>query len=350
MHPDSIDPEQWAAWARERLRVLEPLLAPTGVIIASIDDRAVHHLRAALDQVFGSRQYLGTVVVQTGTTKSRGRWVVPSHSYLLIYAASLESYKASGIRWRDQREGVDELLAAGRAAWMRAEADPMVAQRILRRWFSLLPRRSPIRALNRYTFFLPDGRLARDDNAGAPHPGGRSYDIIHPATGRPVPAPSNGWRYSQVRMRELAASGRIRWAGTHRQSIAILRPLNSAAGKAPASVETVNPTHAARHIEKRLGVRPSGVFPKDHRHVARWIRLVTGGKRDAVVLDPFAGTGTTAEAVMLLNAADGGQRHTIMVEKDAGTINRLLKPRLLNSRETAGDELAGQGDTDIHAD
>lgn len=126
-------------------------------------------------------------------------------------------------------------------------------------------------------------------------------------------------------MRKLDAAGQLNWGST---TVAILRPLDADAGTVPRSVETMNPTAATRHLAKLLGERPQGVFPKDHSHIARWLRLVAGGKPDAVVLDAFAGTGSVAESVMLLNASDGGTRRSLSIEINPDTVDQLLLPRL----------------------
>jgi adenine-specific DNA-methyltransferase len=57
-------------------------------------------------------------------------------------------------------------------------------------------------------------------------------------------------------------------------------------------------------------------YPKDHTVLAKWIKAVTESNSDAVVLDFFAGSGSTGHAVMELNAADGGNRRHILVQLD----------------------------------
>ncbi|WP_406250359.1 DNA methyltransferase [Microbacterium sp. M] len=327
-HDDASSNAQWRSDIVERLTALRPLLSPTGVVIASINDHAHHLLRDALEEVFGRRQHLATVVVDSGTVKSRARWVAATHSYLVVFARSVDAYERAGIRWSEEREGVTEVLGAARRVWGACAPDADAARLEMRRWFAALPRRSRTRELNRYVHFLPSGDLARDDNAGAPHPGDYLYDLVHPVTLKPVPRPTNGWRHPEQKMRELAEVGRVRWGRTHRDAVAILRPLEPGSAVPPGGIEVVNPTHAARHLGQLIGTRPPGVFPKDHRHVARWIRRVTGGKRDAFVIDAYSGTGTVGESIVMLNAADGGERRALLIERDETVIERLLLPRL----------------------
>ena len=327
---------------RPRRAVIRDALAPTGVLIVAVDDRAHHLMRALLDDLFGETLHLATVVVDSGLTKNRSNYVAAGHSCLLIYARNRAAYERAVPAWRDQREGIDEVLAAARAIWAEFGPDRDEARRRMRAWWVAVPTRSVLRGLVRYSHFLPNGRLARDDNAGSPHPGGRVYELRNPTTGKRVTMPANGWRYDEARMRKLDAAGQLHWGST---TVAILRPLDADAGTVPRSVETVNPTAATRHLAKLLGERPQGVFPKDHRHLARWLRLVTGGKSNAVVLDAFAGTGSVAEAVMLLNAADGGTRRSISIEISPDTVDRLLVPRLhAAARLYPGERVVSVGD------
>src|SRR5690606_10262090 len=85
------------------------------------------------------------------------------------------------------------------------------------------------------------------------------------------------------------------------------------------STQTVMPTFyadrraASNRLRALLGEAVFD-FPKDERVLARWIKLVTQSAPDALILDFYAGSGSTAHAVMDLNASDGGQRRYILVQ------------------------------------
>ena len=93
---------------------------------------------------------------------------------------------------------------------------------------------------------------------------------------------------------------------------------------------------ASQHLANVLGSKDFP-FPKDVDIVARWIDIATSRKTDAVILDFFAGTGTTVESVMRLNEGDGGTRQAVIV-----TNNELAK--------ATADKLRKSGSTPGQAD
>ncbi|MFK4273383.1 DNA methyltransferase, partial [Streptomyces milbemycinicus] len=94
------------------------------------------------------------------------------------------------------------------------------------------------------------------------------------------------------------------------------KPLESVSGQVPLSVFERQRTHAGRSLEELFEGNSPFDFPKDTMVLSRWISLVTQADPDAVILDFFAGSGSTGHAVMDLNAADGGNRRYILVQLD----------------------------------
>src|SRR5690625_7510624 len=97
---------------RERLAQLPRLLADTGIVIASIDDREIHHLRLLLDEHLGAENFVGTVVWD-GSTINSSKLLSVSHDYLVIYAADLAGLQASGTRWQIGRAACREKRGGG---------------------------------------------------------------------------------------------------------------------------------------------------------------------------------------------------------------------------------------------
>ena len=137
--------------------------------------------------------------------------------------------------------------------------------------------------------------------------------------------PPNGWRFSKETMGRLIAEGRIIFRDSHKDFISVKRPLEDTSGQVVMSVFDRQRTHAGRHLEAVLGEKRFP-FPKDHEVLMRWIHLAA--PKDGVILDFFGGSGTTTEAVMRLNAEDGGTRQSILVtnnEIGAKEAKRLRK-------------------------
>jgi adenine-specific DNA-methyltransferase len=126
---------------------------------------------------------------------------------------------------------------------------------------------------------------------------------------------SNGWVYEEARMEQLVAEGKIKFGPDESTRPTVKRYLDETSTQTVLPVFYMDRRAASKRLDSLLGedVFP---FPKDETVIARWIELVTQSNPDALVLDFFAGSGTTGHAVMNLNAADGGRRRYILVQLD----------------------------------
>ena len=307
---DRARSSKWLSFIERRLLIARELLKPTGVIIVAIGDDEHHRLRMLLDQVFGGQNFLSDVVWQGGR-KNDSRYVSNGADYMLVYAKDESLLAASGVRWREEKPGVHEVLAQGATAWTEAEGDQQVAEQLMRKWFRDQPRDSPVQALGRYVYFLPDGTLCCDKDLTSPNPRPNlQYELINPHTGAPAKMHPNGWRYEKTSMARLVETGWLIFRSDPQVPPRMKQPLAESLGQVVLSVFDRQRTHSGRHLEAVLGDKRFP-FPKDHEVLMRWVRL--SAPRDAVVLDFFGGSGTTTEAVLRLNAEDGGRRQSILV-------------------------------------
>lgn len=307
---DSYRHSKWLSFMEKRLLLAKKLLTPTGVIIVAIGDDEHHRLRMLMDQVFGAGNFISNVV-WNGGRKNDSVHVSNGADYMLIYGRDVAGLRETGSKWREEKIGVEEVLAAGQAAWAESRHDEDVAHDLMKSWFKAQPKDSPVQAMARNTYYLPDGGLARDDNITWPGGGGARYDVLHPATGQPVPIPERGWLYSTPeRMQRAVEAGEVIFRADHTKPISLKKRLEDVTGQAVQSVFEHQRTHSGRHLKDVLGDKRFP-FPKDHTVLQRWIGLIA--PKNAVILDFFGGSGTTAEAVMRLNAEDGGTRQAILV-------------------------------------
>lgn len=338
-HVDPTDAylhSKWLAFMERRLQLAKKLLKRTGIIIVAIGDDEHHRLRMLMDQVFGEVNFLSDVVWQGGR-KNDSRFVSNGADYMLIYAKEKAIWSVEGVpvkeapdvhslqaneipsrgaRWRVPKPGVEEVLAQGEKAWEASGGDEAEATKLMRAWFRSAAKDSPVKSMSRSVYFLPDGRLCRDDNITWPGGGGPKFDVLHPKTGKPVPTPPGGWRYSTLdRMQEMIDAGWVIFRDDHTKPISLKKPLGSVTGQVGLSVFDRQRTHGSRVLydpEKDTGVFTERRFPnpKDPDVLAEWIGLCT--PEDGVVLDFFGGSGSTADAVVRLNSR-GGRRRVIVV-------------------------------------
>lgn len=295
------------------------------MIIVAIGDDEHHHLRVLMDQEFGAQNFLSDVVWQGGR-KNDSKYVSNGADYMVIYARNEGRLSELGIRWREEKPGLHEVLAQGAKAWAESGGDEALASAAMRAWFKSQPKDSPVQAMSRNVYFLRDGTLCRDDNVTSPNPRPNlQYELLHPVTGEPCRMPPNGWRFARETMDPMIEAGYLIFRDSHTDYVGVKRPLESTAGNVPQSVFDRQRVHAGRHVEDVLGDRRFP-FPKDHEVLMRWIGIAA--RPGAVILDFFAGSASTAEAVMRLNAQDGGTRQCIVVtnnELSAADAKRLTK-------------------------
>ncbi|WP_435745433.1 site-specific DNA-methyltransferase [Nocardioides sp. SYSU DS0663] len=289
----------WAAMMRPRLEAARDLLRVTGAIFVSIDDHEAARLRLLMDEVFGEECFLAQVVVNLNPKgRQLGRGFATSHEYLLVYA-------------RDPRRTV---LDATSAEAVDERDFPLTEEGTGRRY-----RHLPLRNTNKKfnpatapTLHFPvwgdpsDGRVATAPFAGAAE--------VRPVFGDGRPAV---WRWSRPLIDERPddlVCRVVRGRTGERVDVFQKDWLHREGGRRKKLTtiwlaEEVGSTDTAVAELKAL---VGHVFesPKPTGLVRRVLATMPD---DAVVLDFFAGSGTTGHAVALQNAADGGSRTCVSV-------------------------------------
>lgn len=338
----------WLDMMHPRLWAARDLLKHTGVVIVAIDDTEHANLRLLLDQVFGPENFIADVVWQGGR-KNDAQFLSPSTDYMLIYAKDVGAL--SDVKWREPKPGVESILDVGRAAWAASGGNATEATRRLREWWASLPSDDPRRASQHYNQVDgADGRpgmvyFASDLRSPNPRPNLR-YDVVHPQTGKPVNMHPNGWVYEPERMAQLLTEGRVKFGADESFRPTLKRYLDETSTQTVVPVFYADRRAASKRLEALLG-SDAFTFPKDETVLARWIDLVTQSNPEALILDFFAGSGSTGHATMNLNAADGGSRRYILVQLDEianrgkfSTIADILRERLRRASKKIAESLA----------
>lgn len=300
---------KWLSFIERRLIIARDLLKPTGVIIVAIGDAEHHRLRMLMDQVFRPENFISNVV-WNGSRKNDATFISNAADYMLFYGRSVEALNAAGAKWSEPKTWADEVLSAGQDAWEKSEHNSEQATRLLKAWFSKQPRGKFSASHKHYSLIDEQGRVFSEADPGFPNGQGPRYDVIHPVTGLPCRVPENGWRFNEDVFKQMIADGRVYFRADH---TALPRPktfLHEQLNEKAESVFYSSRKAPVQYVSKVLGDKRFP-YPKDHGVLMRWIALAS--PPDAVVLDFFGGSGSTTEAVLRLNAEDGGTRQSILV-------------------------------------
>ena len=256
-YDDNLEHTKWLSMMWPRLELLRELLAVDGSIWVFIDDKEGHYLKIVMDEVFGRRNFIDTVVWRKNySPKSSARHFSSDHDYLFVFAKDAELF-VPNLMPRTERQD---------RAYRNPDNDPRGP------W-----KTSDLSARNYYSL----GR----------------YSITTP-TGRAINGPPGGnyWRVSEETFRKLDADNRI-WWGRRGDAIPQIKRFLSEVkqGVTPQtlwSYEDVGHTQEAK--KEILGLFAQDVFltPKPERLIERILHIATNP--DDLVLDSFLGSGTTA--------------------------------------------------------
>jgi adenine-specific DNA-methyltransferase len=326
----------WLNMIYPRLTLAKRLLRDDGLILVSIDDAEQASLRRICDQVFGEQNFVAQLVWEKGR-KNDAKYFSVGHEYMLVYAKDIVHLRERGELWREEKPGAREIWAEFlRIQGIHGE-DYAVMEAALSKWYSDLPKSHPSKKWARYKRVDKNGPW-RDRDISWPGGDGPRYDVIHPLTKQPCAVPERGWIYSSPdEMQRQIKLGLVEFRADHTEPPfrkAHIRPIPDEAiedqvdgdeegGEEDGDADLATQVRgsyfykqsqvAVKYLRKLMGAK---VFsnPKDHEELARLIEYMTPRDRDAIVMDFFAGSGTTAQAVLRANAVYGTNHRFILVQ------------------------------------
>lgn len=292
----------WLTFMYPRLVLAKRLLARDGVIFVSIDSNEQSTLREIMEEIFGENQFIGEIIRNTNSSKNNSLFISTSHDYCLVYGKSRQSLeeKYGEKKWSVYKNNIDEYLKRVKALQKSGLSDNEIADEL--KQLTKYPR-----FIDFTNYWYVDQRgLYRKDNIGGVK-NGNMQPLYNPITKKNDPVPPNGYRYSPEKLMQLVKDGRIHF---HTD------------GSLPA---------VKRYLNENLKQRPKAIMNDDQRpddkllkqfktpfnnpkQLAFITRILSIFPKDSTYLDFFAGSSTTAHAVMKLNAQDKGTRKFIMVQ------------------------------------
>lgn len=326
----SEDPKFHSAWLSfmiRRLILMRELLRETGVLMVAIGQEEFAHLKIILDDVMGAHNYITMVTWAGDSTKNDARFFSNTTDYTLVYARNKQRLIEKDIKWRANRPGALTMMEKATEIWEAvADSNPFatsderaaIATKEFSKWFRALPDESApkrYKGNSNYANIDSQGRVFRTSDISWPGGGGPRYDILHPVTGKPVAVPSRGWAAKESTMQQWIADGKVLFGADHTTQPAYKRYIEDVQGVPMRNLVTSDRSAATKHLRTIIGNKPDGkpLFnnPKDVNVIADLIEYVTPDFRKEesatdpiIILDPFAGSGTTGHSVLQLNEDD----------------------------------------------
>lgn len=303
---DGLRHDKWCAMMWPRLRLLHELLGTNGSLWVTLDDNEVHRARSMLDAIFGESNFVATCIWHKNySPKPSAQYLSEDHDYVLVYAKDKETWRPNMLeRTEDMNARYSNPDNDKRGPWKPGDLSA-------RNYYSE----------GTYPIKCPSGRLIEGP------PGG------------------NYWRVKESKFWEMDRDNRIWWGEDGNNVPAIKRFLSEVRGRVPQTLwdydEVGHTQDAKKELLAILNFKNSDdvfVTPKPVALVSKVLDLAT--TEGSIVLDSFAGSGTTGHAVLKANNADGGDRKFILVESEsyADTLTAERMRRVIAGYEFEGNQ------------
>lgn len=307
---------KWISFMDERLRYASKLLKREGVIFISIDDNELYQLKILCDEVFGAENFIANLIWAAGR-KNDSKYVSISHEYILCYAKSLSLLKENKVVWKERKQGIEDIYREAEYLKKTYGSDYEKMSLELKVWYKNLPANHPARNHSHYNCIDETGIYFPSDISW-PGGGGPKYEVLHPVTGKPVKVPNRGWVYpTKERMEEVISQNLVHF-GKDESSVPCKKTyLASNETSTPYSVFYKDGRAATKRLRSLMG-EVAFQNPKDVDILSSIFEF--SSNNDSIILDFFAGSGSTAQAVMELNRKDGGNRQFILCTNNENNI------------------------------
>ena len=267
----------WLNMIYPRLWLSRNLLKEDGVIFVSIDDDEVHNLRKVMDEIYGEENFVANVIWEKKySPQNDAKWLSDNHDHILVYAKNKEIWRPNLLpRTEEQNNRYKNKDNDSRGLWKSSDLSVKTYS-----------------ANYDYPITTPSGRVVN-------------------------PPKSRCWRTSKEKFDELVDDNRI-WFGEDGNSTPSIKRFLSEVqdGIVPLTIwkyaDVGHNQDAAKEVRELFDGNAYFDTPKPVKLLKRILHL--GSSKDDIILDFFAGSGTTAHAVMELNQEDGGNRKFILVQ------------------------------------
>jgi len=286
--------DRWLCMMYPRLLLLKQFLRDDGAIFVSIDDNEVATLRLLMDEIFGAGNFVATFVWEKRTTRENRRAFSFKHDFVLCFARNVSQFESTRGELPISQDVIDRHKNPDndpRGSWQSVAITAQAGHGTASQFYSITT------------------------------PGGRQIDPPH----------GNCWRFTQQKLDELIADNRIYFGQTGNNVPRQKKFLNEARrGLTPETLwkaEEVGTTDlATKTVIEILGSSATFETPKSVGLLQRILQIATD--KDSLILDSFAGSGTTGHAVLKQNAEDGGNRRFILVEMDEHIAQNVTAERV----------------------
>jgi adenine-specific DNA-methyltransferase len=297
----------WLNMMYSRLLIARQLLTEDGVVFISIDENEVHHLRKLGEEIFGEENYIGEIVWKN-SSKNDQSYISIQHEYILCFVKNKNDNSGE---WIEKKEGLEEIYKAFDSFFKKCGSNWTAIHEEALKWYKQFPESNSIYQSKHYSWLDDKGVYFASDISG-PNFGQYRYEVYHPITNKICKEPSSGWRFPESELKERIKKGLVHF-GIDETTVPNNKTyLKNTEFQSLTSVKYRD----GRVASKRLAKLMEGNYftnPKDSEILAQLFNAVKVDNQD-IVLDFFAGSGSSGQAIAELNQKDGGNRKFILIQ------------------------------------
>lgn len=294
----------WLNMMYPRLKIARNLLTKDGVIFISIDQNEVENLKKICCELYGAGNFVGEIIWQSATDNNP-RQISTEHEYILCFAKDINSLNP----WLIESDKAQEIITQYKLIKHQTN-DIQEQQKLLRQWIKR--HESELKGVAHYNNVDARGVYSNSTNSSNTKPGGYTFDIIHPTTGKPCVKPVFGWRWTEKTFWDYDKNGDIEWGKDETTQPHVKKRIETVKEQFK-SIYYEDGRASTKQLEQLLDGKKIFDNPKSVQLLSRIISFATQDD-DCTILDFFSGTATTAHAVMEMNAKNGTHKKFIMVQ------------------------------------
>ena len=314
---DSFNHSAWLTFMKNRLEISRELLSNEGVIFISIDVNEQAYLKILCDEIFGRANFVGEIIWETATDNNATQISV-EHEYVICYSKN----KATQSKWQIQSEKAQSIQNKYEELKEIHKTNTEQIEKDLRNWIRSIKKSNEIdiSGVSHYSYVDEKGVFYPGNSANT-KPGGYNFDIIHPLTKGVCNKPANGYRWPETTFWDADKNGDVLWGADENSIPKIKKRLDTATELLKGYFYEDN-RKSTKALTKMMGKK---VFdnPKSINLLKKIIKFTTS--KNDIILDYFAGSGSTAEAVMQVNREENTNRRFILCEQMDYVVNVTAK-------------------------
>lgn len=297
---------KWLTMMYPRLFLARNLLRKDGAIFVSIDDKELPNLIRICDEIFGEGNRVG-IICWKNVTDNNPTLITPDNEFIICYARTKTELPQA---WKSRFSSAKELMQDEYERLVKQGLKLELIQTKIREFIS--DNEESVGFLSRYKLVDEHGVYTGSESVHNPRSGGYDFEIIHPGTGKPMRKPANGYRFPKSTYREMEQAGVIIFGPDEKRIVKIKKYLEDYEDSL-RSVIALDGRLGSYEL-KRLFSNMGTVFtnPKPAELLESLISFSSG--EDDLILDFFAGSGSTGHAVLELNQKVMGNRRFVLVQ------------------------------------